>query len=426
MKKQVLVIGGGASGLTAAIWAVKSGAKATIIEHTDRVGKKLLSTGNGRCNLTNSKMDHTCYHCFDSDFPMKAIHAFGWKDTLRWFSSMGVLCKSRMETYYYPMSDQASAVLDALRLECKRLEVEIITNCQPKEIRIEKKKGKTMFQVSTNLGLLRGDGLILACGSKAAPNTGSDGTGYELAKSLGHTIIKPLPALVQLRCQGSCYKSLAGIRTDANLTLYINGEKVCEERGELQLTDYGISGIPVFQLSRFAARALDERKKVQVRIDFLPFMDMEESRLFLKQRFAEFKDWEMGDFLTGVINKKLAQVLLKLSGIPSGQPAYQVSGKQQEKLLKELKAYEGIVSSVNPFANAQVCCGGVAVSEVNPHTMESRLVSGVFFAGEILDVDGICGGYNLQWAWSSGKMAGSQAAQWGEKARRLGGAKKHD
>ena len=182
----------------------------------------------------------------------------------------------------------------------------------------------------------------------------------------------------------------------------------------------------MFQLSRFAARALDERKKVQVRIDFLPFMDMEESRLFLKQRFAEFKDWEMGDFLTGVINKKLAQVLLKLSGIPSGQPAYQVSGKQQEKLLKELKAYEGIVSSVNPFANAQVCCGGVAVSEVNPHTMESRLVSGVFFAGEILDVDGICGGYNLQWAWSSGKMAGSQAAQWGEKARRLGGAKKHD
>ncbi|MCI8949712.1 MAG: NAD(P)/FAD-dependent oxidoreductase [Lachnospiraceae bacterium] len=426
MKKQVLVIGGGAAGLTAAIWAVKSGAKAVIIEHTDRVGKKLLSTGNGRCNLTNSKMDHTCYHCSDSDFPMQAIQAFGWKDTLRWFSSMGVLCKSRMETYYYPMSEQASAVLDALRLECNRLKVEIITDCQPKEIKVEKKKGRTCFQVSTNQGLYQGDSLILACGSKAAPNTGSDGTGYELAKAFGHRIIKPLPALVQLRCQGSCYKSLAGIRTDANLTLYINGRAVCEERGELQLTDYGISGIPVFQLSRFAARALDEGKKVQVQIDFLPFMDMEESRLFLKQRLIEFKDWEMENLLTGVINKKLAKVLLKLSGIPSEMPAFQVSRKQQEKLLNELKAYEGMVSSVNPFANAQVCCGGIAVSEVNSHTMESMLVPGLFFAGEILDVDGICGGYNLQWAWSSGKMAGTQAAQWKEPGRRSGGTKKHD
>ena len=414
MKKQVLVVGGGASGLASAIWAAKSGARVTVIEHTERVGKKLLSTGNGRCNLTNAKLDGHCYRCPDPEFPMKALGAFGWKDTLRWFSSMGVLCKSRMETYYYPMSDQASSVLDALLLECGRLGVEIATGCQPMEIRQERKKGPPRFALSASQGSFAGDGLILACGSKAAPNTGSDGSGYVLAKALGHRVIKPLPALVQLRCQGNCYKSMAGIRTDAKLTLYIDGKPICQEEGELQLTDYGISGIPVFQFSRFASRALDEKKRVQVEIDFLPFMDMEESRLFLSRRFADFGDRKMEDFLTGVVNKKLALVLLKLAGIPGGGLASDVPGKQRERLFGQLKSYQALVSSVNPFANAQVCCGGVDISEVNPKTMESRLVPGLFFAGEILDVDGICGGYNLQWAWASGKAAGTQAAQWGE------------
>lgn len=412
MKKQVVIIGGGAAGLTAAIWAARSGAMVTVIEHMDRVGKKILSTGNGRCNLTNGRMEADCFRCGDPEFPMQVIDQFGWKDTLRWFSSMGVLCKSRMETYYYPVSDQASAVLDALRLECERLGVTVLTECQPKTIGWERKKGQTFFSISTNRQILPADSLILACGSKAAPNTGSDGSGYELARSLGHHVIKPLPALVQLRCQGNHYKQLAGIRTDARLTLCVAGQKAWEEGGELQITDYGISGIPVFQLSRFAARALDEKKKVQVWIDFLPFMDLEETHLFFKQRFQEFGHRKGEDFLTGVVNKKLAQVLLRMAGIRMDEPVSRSSAKQRAQLIKGLKEYEALVSSVNPFANAQVCCGGVDVSEINPCTMESRLVPGLFFAGELLDVDGICGGYNLQWAWSSGKVAGVQAAQW--------------
>lgn len=412
MKKQVVIIGGGASGLTAAIWAARSGAEATVIEHMDRVGKKLLSTGNGRCNLTNSRLDGTCYHCQDPEFPMKVIGQFGWKDTLRWFASMGVLCKIRMETYYYPVSDQASAILDTLRLECSRLGVEICTGCAPQKIRYERKKGRTVFFITTDQGLIQGDSLILACGSKAAPSSGSDGSGYALAKALGHRVIKPLPALVQLRCQGNHYRQLAGIRADVRLALYIEGEKAGEDKGELQLTDYGISGIPVFQLSHLAARALDEKKKVRMKIDFLPFMDMEETRLFLRQRFLDFGDRMGEDILTGVVNKKLALVLLKQAQIRPDEPAGEVSRRQRELLLKGLKEYEALVSSVNPFANAQVCSGGVDTAEVDPRTMGSKLVPELYLAGELLDVDGICGGYNLQWAWSSGKVAGSQAAQW--------------
>ncbi len=415
MKKKVLVIGGGASGLAAAIWTARSGASVTIIEHTSRVGKKLLSTGNGRCNLTNSKMDGSCFFCSEPDFPMKVISQFGWKDTLRWFSSMGILCRSRMETYYYPMSDQASSVLQALCLECERLGVEILTDCVPRKIQPGKKKGQPFFTVLTDQGNICGEGLILACGSKAAPNTGSDGSGYALAEALGHRIIKPLPALVQLRCQGNHYKSLAGIRTEAALSLYIAGERIRQEAGELQLTDYGISGIPVFQLSRFAARALNERKKVQVRIDFLPFMDREESRVFLKQRMEEFSYRRAGDLFLGVLHQKLVLALSKAAGIPPETPVSGISAGQRERLFRNLKEYEALVSSANPFPNAQVASGGVDVSEVNPQTMESRLVPGLFFAGEILDVDGSCGGYNLQWAWASGKMAGSQAAQKGRR-----------
>ena len=411
MKKQVAVIGGGAAGLTAAIWAARSGASAVILEHTDRVGKKILSTGNGRCNLTNSKMEASCYRSGDPQFPMEAISQFGWKDTLRWFSSMGLLCRCRMESYYYPMSDQASAVLDCLRMECSRLGITIRTGIQPERIRRMREGRRSFYEIMTDQGEVLADAVILACGSKAAPNTGSDGSGYELAKSLGHRIIKPLPALVQLRCQGNHYRQLAGIRTEADLRLLVNDREMWRERGELQITDYGISGIPVFQLSRFAARGMDEGKKVRVMIDFLPFMDKKESRIFLEQRFAEFGDRNGEDFLTGVLHKKLAAVLLKMAGIRLDQPVSSASIRQREHLLRAIKEYEALVSSVNPFANAQVCCGGVDVREVDPSTMESRLMGDIYFAGEILDVDGICGGYNLQWAWSSGKAAGCRAAQ---------------
>lgn len=406
MKKRVGIIGGGASGLVAAIGATRNGAEVTIIEHMDRVGKKILSTGNGRCNLTNYKMEENCYRCGRKDFPMQVIRKFDVKDTLDFFTELGIVPKDR-NGYVYPNSDQAASVLDVLREEVERLKIKVLLSCQTEKI--EKKKNGGFF-IHTDQGKVETDALILAAGSKAAPSTGSDGSGYEYAKQLGHSVIKPLPALVQLRCQGNMYKQMAGIRTEARVRLQADGMTLASDRGELQITDYGLSGIPVFQVSRYAARALDEKKKVRVYVDFMPGWDDNESFRLLKKRALLLAYKPAEELFTGMLNRKLAQALLKLAGIDGKISCGSLTGKQLEKICKELKEYEAVVMSVNPFANAQVCCGGVDTCEVDETTMESKLCPGLYLCGEILDVDGICGGYNLQFAWSSGMIAGRSAA----------------
>ena len=409
MRRKVIVIGGGASGLTAAIWSARGGADTVIVEHMDRVGKKILSTGNGRCNLTNRKMDASCYRSNQADFPMQVIGAFDVEETLAFFGELGIEPKDR-NGYIYPASDQAASVLDVLRQEIEHLGVVTLTDCKARTIR-RTKRGRIL--VETSQGALEADAVILCAGSKAAPVTGSDGSGYELAKSAGHRIIKPLPALVQLRCQGKHYKQLAGIRADARLTLFCGNEELVRERGELQLTDYGLSGIPTFQISRFAARELDAGKSVHVRVDFLPDWSEPEAFGRLKRRAQNLAHKPAGEFFTGLLNRKLAVVLLKAAGISLEQRVGTLSGRQLSQLLAQLKSYEALVASVNPFANAQVCCGGVDVREVDGATMQSKVFSGLYLAGEILDVDGICGGYNLQFAWSSGAIAGKSAAKGG-------------
>ena len=228
-------------------------------------------------------------------------------------------------------------------------------------------------------------------------------------------MIKPLPALVQLRCQGNLYKQMAGIRTEAEVRLQADGITLASDRGELQITDYGLSGIPIFQVSRYAARALDEKKKVRVYVDFMPGWDDNESFRLLKKRALLLAYKPAEELFTGMLNRKLAQALLKLAGIDPNISCGSLTGKQLEKIRKELKEYEAVIMSVNPFANAQVCCGGVDANEVDGTTMESKICPGLYLAGEILDVDGICGGYNLQFAWSSGMIAGRCAAGNAEK-----------
>lgn len=404
-KRRVVIIGGGAAGLTAAITAARRGAHVTIAEHMDRVGKKILSTGNGRCNLTNLRMEPECYRSGDAGFPMKVIEGFNVEDTLAFFRGLGIEPKDR-NGYIYPNSDQASAVLDVLRLEAEHLGVRVLVSCEPGAIECT----RDTYKIHTSQGVLEADALILAAGSKAAPATGSDGSGYELVRKLGHRVIKPLPALVQLRCQGSIYKQMAGIRTEAVVRLFADGKQLAEDKGELQLTDYGLSGIPVFQISRFGARALDEGKKVIVKVDFMPSWKDEEALGLLKKRAARMDYKTAEELLVGLLNKKLAAALLRLAGISLSQKAGELSPGQLSKLARQMKAYEAMVMSVNPFASAQVCCGGVDVHEVNASTMESKLRKNLYLAGELLDVDGICGGYNLQFAWSSGAVAGRNAA----------------
>ena len=407
MGKKVTVVGGGASGMVAAIAAARQGAEVTIIEHMDRVGKKLLSTGNGRCNLTNLSLAEKCYHCSQKGFPMKVLNRFGVQDTLDFFWDLGLVTKSK-NGYIYPNSEQAAAVLDLLRLELEHEKVCVLLSSEIRQP-IQKKRG--LFLVRIGKGDISSDALILAAGSRAAPVTGSDGSGYQLARKFGHRILTPLPALVQLRCSGKYFKQLAGVRCEARVTLYSEGRKLAADTGEVQLTDYGISGIPTFQVSRFASKKLAEGKEVHAVLDFMPTMTKTDVRDFLKRRAALLPERKCRDFLTGVFHKKLAFVLLRLSGIAEEQSVGKVADASWEQLLDQIKGFEAPVTATNSFEQAQVCCGGADTREVVPETLESRLVPGLYLVGELLDVDGVCGGYNLQWAWSTGYLAGTHAGR---------------
>jgi hypothetical protein len=391
--------------MTAAIAAARSGAAVTILEHTDRLGKKILSTGNGRCNLTNLKMDETCFRSSDPALPMQVIKRFSEKETLEFFHQLGIMTKSK-NGYIYPNSEQASAVLDTLVMELENRQVRVVTDCEVRTV--TKRNGE--FQVQTSKGQFRTDTLILATGSKAAPATGSDGSGYALAQSFGHRLIKPLPALVQLRCNGKYFKQLAGVRVEARVTLESEHKVLASDLGEVQLTDYGISGIPTFQVSRYAAAALDEGKKVFAMLDFLPYMTDAEVADMIRNRQTSLGYRPAEEFLTGVIHKKLAVVLYKIAEISLSAQTSVVSEKKIDKLCSLLKHFAVEVTATNSFEQAQICCGGIATDEIDPETMESRREPGLYLVGELLDVDGICGGYNLQWAWSTGMIAGTHAA----------------
>ena len=413
MKKQGIIIGGGAAGLMAAITAAEHGADVTILEHMPRVGKKILATGNGKCNMTNLHMTKKCYRSGEPGVPMQVIGTFPVEDTLRFFRRLGILTTDR-NGYVYPASGQAQTVLDALMNKTESLGIRTI--CESKVHKIEKNK-KGTFTVQAETGTYYADFVILAAGSMAAKTTGSDGSGYELAKSLGHKVKKPLPALVQLKCKGDFFKAIAGVRTDANVSIYTTDKRgelsvlLAEDHGELQLTDYGISGIPVFQVSRYAAEALDHKKTVAAVIDFMP--DYTSDALFhlLKEQRTYLKDRTAADFLGGLFNKKLAAFFLKAAGMKQDMKVTAISDKTLADLVEIIKDATFEVTGTNSYDKAQICMGGVSLKEINPDTMESRLVPGLYFAGEILDVDGICGGYNLQWAWSSGHLAAVSAVK---------------
>lgn len=405
MKRHVLIVGAGASGMTAAIHAAREGAKVTLLEQKERPGKKLLSTGNGRCNLTNRDQRDEYYRCSQAGFPASALGRFSAEDTLEFFGRLGIVPKDR-NGYIYPNSDQASSVLDALAQELEHLGVRTVCRCP---VTKAAKEGET-FILSSGQGRFRGDALILAAGSRAAPATGSDGSGYRLAQGFGHQLVTPLPALVQLRCREKHYKRLAGVRSEARVRLFADGKLLAEDRGELQLTDYGISGIPVFQVSRYASMALHRKQDVTARINFLPNMDQRQAEKLMDQRRRDLGDRTCIQWMNGLLNSKLSAVLLFLAGIQEKQPVKSVSQSQWNRLRELMTDYETGIAAANPFENAQVCCGGVDTRQVKEETLESRLVEGLYFCGELLDVDGICGGYNLQWAWSSGAAAGRSAA----------------
>ncbi len=404
----VIVIGAGASGLMAAIAAAESGASVMVLDHNAVSGKKILSTGNGKCNFTNERQEPDCYRSDDPALVMRALGQFSWEDTVTFFERLGV-CSKAKNGYYYPRSGQASAIRDALIAETRRLHIRIFNKVEITDIQ----KDGNSFVIRTKSELYSAGRCILAAGGIAAPKTGSDGSGYRYAKQLGHTIIRPLPALVPLVSDENWLSLTAGVRCDAGVTLYINGEKQTEDTGELQWTAYGISGIPVFQISRYAAVALSEKQDVRVSVDFLPEMTCREVDRFLFDaagRTGDFKNWEQ--ILCGLCNRKIAHMIcekLKLREMSVQSLPEKTLKKQLSRIVRQLKETSVQINGTRPSEQAQVTCGGILLKEVDV-TMQSRLVPGLYFAGEILNVDGICGGYNLQWAWTSGYLAGAQAA----------------
>mgnify|MGYP005754297095 FL=1 len=410
MGREGIIIGGGASGLMAAISAAGAGASVTVLEHMPQPGKKLLSTGNGKCNLTNRFLDESCYRSQNPSFPMEVIGRFPVSRTLSFFRELGILTDDK-NGYVYPASNQARTVLNGLLGRAEELNVRIVTDCPVSETGTE--DGRLFAQ--TGRGRFFGDFLILAPGSKAAPKTGSDGSGYELARAFGHRILKPLPALTQLHCEGRFFKELSGIRLRAGAALYSlkpGGKErfLAADTGEVQLTDYGISGIPVFQISRYAALSLDTKERVRAVLDFFPSAGQKELGRMLREQRDYLKNRPASVFLDGFFPWQLAKVLLTQAGIRKDLPSGQITDEEISRLASLIKNFSAAVTAVSSFSQAQVCLGGVDTLQVKSETMESRLVPGLYFAGEILDVDGICGGYNLQWAWSSGWLAGRSAA----------------
>lgn len=412
MAKKVVIAGGGASGLMAAIFAARNQAEVVIIEHKDRVGKKILMTGNGKCNLTNMSDFKGKYNSNNLSFVYHILENFDAGATREFFKEIGLYTKEKRDGGVYPVSEQAAVVLDTLRTECARLGVETRTNCHAYKIETGDKKGILYYEQTDEKTVKKQipfDALILATGSKAASVSGSDGSGYDLAKKIGHHIIQPLPALVQLRCKEDYFKQISGVRAQAKLALFIEHTYVMSEEGELQLTDYGISGIPTFQISRHAAKAVADRKDCEVHIDFLTYLSETEIEQLLADK-DKFSYKTIEEFLAGLVHKKLASFVCKQQGIKASTLLKEVRSEKLAACIRNLKELVVHVKEPNSFDNAQICCGGVPLTEMEL-TMQSKKNKKIYLTGELLDCDGICGGYNLQWAWATGAIAGMNAAK---------------
>ncbi len=403
----VVIIGGGASGMTAAITAKDFGLDVAIVEGTDRIGKKILTTGNGRCNITNSLISFPFenFHSANDGFFIKSLNKFSVEDTKAFFLNLGLPIIELEKGKNYPQSLQASSVVDILKMALEEREIPVYNSYKVKSI--HKSKGKfTLSTGNEDSSVIKCKKLIMACGGKSAPKTGSDGSGYTLAKSLGHSIIEPNPAIVQLKLSHNKLKALSGIKFNGYAEVLCDGKSIRKEFGEILFTDYGISGPPILQISREASLGCFKGKEVKILVDMMPDKSLKELEDFLEGHFAVFSCREVINSLIGVVNKKMIPILLREAGIDNlHKPCYELTWKEKKALINLMKSWEFKCIGTNGFQTAQVTTGGINTKEVDSETLQSKLVDNLYFCGELLDVDGDCGGFNLQWAWSSGFTA---------------------
>ena len=409
----VIIIGAGASGMMAAATAASKGARVALLEHKDDIGKKILATGNGRCNFTNTDMSANRFHG-SKTLIKNGLSQFDHADTIRFFKGLGIPAYDNAG-YIYPNSRQAASVVAAFRMELMRLHVDVKTGIKITEIkaaRITAKDTKTAanpscYCIQTDKGSFESKKLIIACGLTASPKLGSDGSLFRMIEALGHHIQKPLPALCGFSCDGLNFKKITGVRCDATVASVIDGQMTEQNTGELQLADYGISGIPVFQISSLMSRALDKGQMVDVIIDFLPAFSDDSLYRYIKDRSTTTTDnRSLNEMLNGLLNNKLLLELIHKSGVSPDKKGRLLTDDDCESLTRSIKHTSVSVKKPRGAEFAQVCAGGIYTKEIDVRTLESKIHPGLYFCGELLDVDGICGGYNLQWAWTSGYIAG--------------------
>jgi len=400
---EIAVIGGGASGLIAAITARKAGKKVTILERKERILKKVLVTGNGRCNLTNARASISNYFGKNILLIENILNNFTPQNVMDFFYELGVICNEEERGKVYPLSGQASSVVDALRFEAEKLGIKIETEFYVRKI---EKDGFKFKIFSEDKRKIEANRVILSTGGQSYPELGSNGSGFQLAKDFGHSITKLSPAIVQLKTEKYQVKGLQGIKADTSVTAYGDNKKICTYNGELLFTDYGISGNVVFNISF----VMPLYKNVEFEIDFMKKFDYNELYELLRKRKKIMAHLTMENYFNGMINKKLGQFLSKMSGIEKlSKPVKNLNDNEIRKLCTSLKKYRINILETTGFKNAQVTAGGISLDEVNTDTLESKIIKGLYFSGEVLDVYGECGGFNLQWAWASGYIAGKNA-----------------
>ena len=395
------IIGGGASGMAAALAAAENkNVQVILMERQARVGKKLSATGNGRCNLTNLHAMEGGFYGDNAAFADFALKHFDVNNTLDWFAGLGLYTVAEDSGRVYPYSDQANSVVDVLRFALEKPNIQVLTGFEVTKV----KKTNEGFKVDSAEESILVDKLVIACGGLAATKLGGSMAGYKLLRSFGHKCTKLRPTLVQLKSDWKGCASLKGVRANCHAEILHDGKLHAESTGELQFTEYGLSGPVIFEVSRDTCQGIGEWI---CRLDFLPDLSVGKLTEMLMGRRATA--WKSEDLFTGILHNRLGRVLTQAVGISGYVPIAQLEEDEIAAVAKAVKSFVVALTEPMGMDSAQVTAGGIVTAEFHQETMESKLVPGLYACGEVLDFDGYCGGYNLQWAWSSGRLAGTHA-----------------
>ena len=399
---RVAIIGAGASGLVCAIEAARKAHQVTVFEKNSKVGRKILATGNGRCNISNENITLSRYHGEAPHAAKEALRRFDTSMGKAYFRALGLEMREGEEGRLYPMSHQASSVVDMLLHEARSLGVHFVLECEVLQI---EKKG-TEFVVHTKEQKHSFDACVIATGSVAMPTLGSSGSGYGFAKALGHNVIEPYPSLVQFISNEPHLKEASGVKVDAGVELYIDNQKRQSVQGDLLFTAYGLSGSAILDVSRAASKAFVEGERVHVVLDLLPTLSREALTSLLQKRMSIAKEKSLSLWLEGIIPKKLAHFIIQNTKLGHIKEASMLGAKEIKKIVFALKALRVDICATKGFESAEVCAGGVDVRELDAKNLMSQKMKNLYFCGEVLDIDGDCGGFNLHFAWASGYLVG--------------------